>query len=77
MICNRATYFTDSEIIEYYQEMCGWNSKSPKTKNDVTNYARYTTLKNSFLMVYVGTFDCYENIKTKLWSTISILKPWH
>ena len=28
-------------------------------------------------MVYDGTYDCYENIKIKLWSTISILKPWH
>ena len=28
-------------------------------------------------MVYVGTCDWCENIKTKLWSTISILKPWH
>ena len=27
-------------------------------------------------MVYVGTCDCYDNIKIKLWSTISILKPW-
>ena len=27
-------------------------------------------------MVYVGTCDCYENIKIKLWSTISILEPW-
>ena len=25
----------------------------------------------------MGTYDCYENIKIKLWSTISILKPWH
>ena len=75
--CKRATYFTDSELTGYYQKTCGWNSKSQKTKNYITNYARYTTLKKSFLMVYVGTYDCYENIKTKLWSTISILKPWH
>ena len=33
--------------------------------------------KKSFLVVYVGTCDCYENIKTKLWSTISKLKPRH
>ena len=39
-ICKRVTYFTDSEMIEYYQKTCGWNSKSPKTKNYVTNYAR-------------------------------------
>ena len=25
-----------------------------------------TVLKKSFLTVYVGTYDCYENIKTKL-----------
>ena len=36
-----------------------------------------TLRKKSLLMVYVGTYDCYENIKIKLWSTISILKPWH
>ena len=32
-------------------------------------------------MVYVGTYDCYENtkieLKIKVWSTISILKAWH
>ena len=27
-------------------------------------------------MVYIGTHDCYENIKLKLWSTVSILKAW-
>ena len=36
-----------------------------------------TLRKKSLLMVYVGTYDCYKNIKIKLWSTISILKPWH
>ena len=61
MICRRVTYFTDSEIIEYYQKTCSWNSKPAKTKNYITNYARYTMLKKSFLMVYVGTYDCYEN----------------
>ena len=40
------------------------------------NYARYILYaKTIFLMVYVGTYDCYENIKIKFWSTISILKP--
>ena len=28
-------------------------------------------------MIYVGMYDCYENIKKSLWSTVSILKPWH
>ena len=28
-------------------------------------------------MLKNGTCDCYENIKIKLWSSISILKPWH
>ena len=36
-----------------------------------------TLHKKSFSMVYVGTYDYYENIKIKLWSAISILKPWH
>ena len=39
------TYFTDLEMIEYYQKTCGWNSKSSKTKDYVRNYARYTKLK--------------------------------
>ena len=26
-------------------------------------------------MVYITTYDCYENIKLKFWFTISILKP--
>ena len=30
--------------------------------------------KKSFLMVYVGMYDCYEYIKIKHWSTITILK---
>ena len=30
-----------------------------------------TMLKN-----HVETYDCYENIKIKFWSTISMLKPW-
>ena len=28
-------------------------------------------------MLYVGAYDCCENIKIKLSSTINILKPWH
>ena len=75
-ICKRATYFTYLEMIEYYQKTCDWNSKSLKTENYVTNYARYTTLNKLILMVYVGTYGCCENIKTKLWSTLSVLKPW-
>ena len=49
MICRRATYSTDSEMIEYYQKTWGRNSKSTKNKNYVTNYARCTTLKNELL----------------------------
>ena len=69
MICRRATYSTDSETIQYLQKTSGSNSKSIKTKNYVRNYARYTTLiilctyTSSFLMVYVGTYDFYENSK--------------
>ena len=63
--------------IQKWQKTCSWNSKSPKTKKYTTNYTRYTMLKKLFLMIYVGTYDCYENIKTKIRSTISILKPWH
>ena len=45
MICRRATYFTDLEMIKYYQKTCDWNSKFTKTKNYIRNYARYTMLK--------------------------------
>ena len=51
MICRRATYFTDLEMIEYFQKTCGWNSQSPKT---ATNYARYTTLKNLVIWFTLG-----------------------
>ena len=50
--CNFAIYiffeewhFADSEMIEYYQKMCGWSSKFTKTKNSVANCTRYTMLK--------------------------------
>ena len=36
-----------------------------KTKNYIRNYARYATLKKSFLMVYIETYGCYEIIKIK------------
>ena len=68
MISRRATYITDSEMIEYYKKLYGWNSKFMKTKIMIKHYA-----KKSFLMVYLGMYDCYDNIKVKLWSTISIL----
>ena len=54
MICRRATYFTDSEIFEYYQKMCSRNSKSTKNKNYVQNYTRCTMLKNHFLWFTLG-----------------------
>ena len=38
-------FFTDSEMIKYYQKMYGQNSRSTKTKN-VKNYAKYTMIKN-------------------------------
>ena len=40
-------------------------SMKTKTKNYIRNYIRYTA-KKSFLMVYVGMYDCDENIKIKL-----------
>ena len=54
MICRRVTYFTDLEMIEYYQKTCSCNSKSKKTKNYLRNYSRYTTLKNNFLLFTLG-----------------------
>ena len=76
MICTRATYYTDLEMIEHYQKTCDWNSKSTKTKNYVTNYSRYTMLK-IFLWLTLGRITVMRISKKKLWSTISILKPWH
>ena len=67
------TYFTDSEIIEYYQKMFGWNSKSTKTKNHLKNDARYTMLENLILFM-LGHMTVMRISKKKLWSTISILK---
>ena len=55
MICRRATYFTDLEMIEYYQKTCGWNSKSVKTKKYVKNYTRYTMLKTNSLCFTIGS----------------------
>ena len=81
MICRRAAYFIDSGMTEYYQKTCDWNSTSLKTKNLCNKLCKihytHTHTKKTFFMVYVETYDCYENIKIKLWSTVSILKPWH
>ena len=45
----KATYFTDWEMIDYYQKTCDQKSiKCTKAKNYATVYVRYTTLKNSF-----------------------------
>ena len=65
MICKKATYFTDLEMIEYYQKMYTRNSiKCMKAKNCLhqIHYAK------KFLMFYVKlTYDVlYENIKIKL-----------
>ena len=54
MISGRATYFTDLEMVEYYQKICSWNSKSTTNKNYRRNYARCTTLKNHFLWFMLG-----------------------
>ena len=63
MICGRATYFTDSEMIKYYQKACDWNSKSTKTKNDVINYARYIMLKNQLLWFTLGCMTVMKILK--------------
>ena len=67
----RATYFTDSEMIEYYQKPRGWNSKPTKTKNCVTNYTGHAKLKNHFLWFIL---ECMA-VKTMICN--SILKLWH
>ena len=68
MICRRATYFTDLEMIKYYRKMWGWNSKSTKTKNYIKNWGRYTTLKKSlyFTLRCMTLLWEYQN----LWSTL-------
>ena len=76
MICRRVTYFADLK----------WLNTTKKREAEIASLRKLKAmwqimpdrlLKKSFLMVYVGIYDCYENIKMKLWSTISILKPWH
>ena len=74
MKCRRATYFTDLGMIKYYQKTCGWKSK--KTKKYIRNYDRYTTLKNHFLCFTLGNIALFKEY-WNLWSTISLLKPWH
>ena len=54
IICRRATFFTDSEMIEYYPKKVALSSKSMKTKNYVTYYGRYTMLKNHLLWFMLG-----------------------
>ena len=70
------TYFTDLEMVEYYQKRAAEIEvyENFKLRNKL---CQIHSAKKSFLMVYDGTYDCYENIKITLWSTISILKPWH
>ena len=41
----KSDIFYRSEMIKCYQKTCGRNSKSPKNKKYVRNYARCTTLK--------------------------------
>ena len=66
-------HFTDSEMIEYYQKMCGWSSKSTKTKNCSKLHQIYYA-KNHFLWLMLGLMAVMRI--SKLCSAISILKPW-
>ena len=66
MIWRRVIYFADSEMIEYYQKRCGRNSKTTKLK--IISYG---------LCWGIWLYDCYQNIKINIWSTISILNLWH
>ena len=76
MICRSGDIFYRFGNDQILSKMCGWNKTLWKQKT--TKQIMPDTLhKKPFLMVYIGTYDCYENIKIKLWSTISILKPWH
>ena len=59
-----------------FNETCSWHSKSTKTKIYVTNYARYTMLKNHFPRFTLGHMTSVR-ISKENWSTITILKPWH
>ena len=63
-------------MIEYYQKTCDWNRSLRKLKT-TKQITPDTLRKKTFPMFYVGTYDCYENIKIKLWSTTRILKPCH
>ena len=46
MRCREATYFTDLEMIEYYQKRCGWNTLFPDTRTIV--HARLSTHASKF-----------------------------
>ena len=70
MICKSSNIFYRFGNDRILPKICSWNGSLQKLKT--VNYARYTALKNHFLW-----FMEYENVKIKLWSTISILKPWH
>ena len=69
MICRRATYFTDSEVIGYYPKYIQLNRRLMKTKNHVRNYVRGTMLKNNFLWF---TLDHMTVMKIKI-STIEMI----
>ena len=64
MICRRATYFTDSEILHVAEIASQW-----RLKTYLKNHTGCTMLKNHFLW-FILEHDCYENIKIKLWSGI-------
>lgn len=71
IIYRRATHFTDSEMIGYYQKKCGWNSKSTKTKKYVTIYARFTMLENHFLWFTLGILLLWE------YRNKTLIYNWH
>ena len=42
------------------KRLCGWNSKSTKSKNYVRNYARYIMLKNLLFNLHCGIWLLWE-----------------
>ena len=70
MVCRSMIYFIDLKIFKYYQKACGWNSKSTKTKNYVTNYARYNC-------TIIQTLYKFLTTKKWLWSLTTLCKLLH
>ena len=63
MICRTTICFTDSEMIEYYKKKRLAEIASLQTQKIHNRLCQIHYTKKTSFMVYIGTYDCYENIK--------------